>query len=66
MKKTSITEERLSRYVKKYLENSFEISYSDLNEKNKLEVHSYADLPSTEVNGYPLASEYLGADGTTY
>ncbi len=66
MKKTSITEERLSRYVKKYLENSCEINYSDLTENNKLEIYSYEDLPNTEVNGYPLASEYVAKDGASY
>ncbi len=66
MKKTSITEERLARYVKKYLENSSEITYLDLNESNKLESYLYTDLHETDVKGYPLASEYVDDDGISY
>lgn len=66
MKKTSITEERLARYVKKYLENSSEINYLDLDENNKLETYSYLDLPYATVSGYPFASEYVDEAGVTY
>ncbi len=62
----SITEERLSRYVDEYLENSTVIKYTDLTAKRKHVSVLYKDLPNTEMEGYPVASDYIDETGKAY
>ena len=63
----SFTEETISQYIDRYLENSKRITYRDLGDRDKLEKVLYKDLPDTEVKGFPVASDYVDeATGKAY
>ncbi len=63
----SFTEETISQYIDRYLENSKRITYRELGDKDKLEKVLYKDLPNTEVKGFPVASDYVDeATGKAY
>ncbi|MEG2451023.1 MAG: type IV secretory system conjugative DNA transfer family protein, partial [Clostridia bacterium] len=66
MVKNSITDEIKSTYKQKYLENASKISYTDLQPKDKLTTVLYKDLPNTVIDGYPIASDYVGANGKVH
>lgn len=66
MNKISITDKIISEYVDQYLESSKKIDYTELTEKNGIKTVLFKDLPHTEINGYPFASDFVSPDGTAY
>ncbi|MBQ8882437.1 MAG: type IV secretory system conjugative DNA transfer family protein [Clostridia bacterium] len=67
LKNKSMAQRRTLRYVDEYLENSSSIGYLDLTEeKDGVVTVFYDDLPNTEINGYPIASDYIDSKGKTY
>ncbi len=62
----SITQDRTARYVDEYLENSSAINYTDLSAKNKHVSVFYDELYKTEIDGYPVASDYVDETGKVY
>ena len=66
MSKKSYTELIREEYSQKYLEMSKKISYLDLLERDDCEVALYKDLPSTNIDGYPVASDFVDKDGKSY
>ena len=66
MMNTSITERLQKEYIDRYLENAEIINYTDLCRIKGATTVLYKDLPQTEMNGYPVASDFVGSDGTAY
>lgn len=52
-------------YISDYLENASKVNYRDLPEEYGMFSVLYKDLPNTEVNGYPVASDFVTKDGKT-
>lgn len=63
MNKNSVTQDIRRRYIEDNLECGQIINYTDLTEKDRLEIVLYEDLPNTEVKGYPIASDYVDEAG---
>lgn len=66
MSKTSIFEQIQSEYIKKNLENAKKIDYSLLTESDGRFSYFYKDLHDLKIDGYPIASDYVGKDGKCY
>ncbi len=67
MERGSATDKIREKYIESYLENSQRINYTDLTpEKDGLITVLYKDLPHTVIDGYPIASDFVGPDGKTY
>lgn len=65
-KKISLVDQTRADYIDEYRENSKLINYTELTENDGLVTVLYKDLPNTVIEGFPIASDYLGADGKTY
>ncbi len=59
-------EEITNKYIEENLENSCKINYTQLVGDPQVSIVLYKDLPNTEVNGYPFASDYVSPDGKAY
>lgn len=66
MNNSSITDRIRTKYIDEYLESAKKINYTELNEDHGLIKVLYKDLPKTELNGYPVASDFVAPDGTAY
>lgn len=66
MRNTPITEQLIREYIEKNLECSRVINYTDLHQIKGFSTAFYKDLPKTVMNGYPVASDFVGTDGTAY
>ncbi|MBO5328212.1 MAG: type IV secretory system conjugative DNA transfer family protein [Clostridia bacterium] len=66
MKHSSATERIRRKYIDQYLESGKKVKYDQLKESDGLTTVYYEDLPKTEVEGYPFASDYVAPDGTAY
>ncbi|MBR2988307.1 MAG: type IV secretory system conjugative DNA transfer family protein [Clostridia bacterium] len=67
LNRKSIAQRRTSHYVKEYLENSQQIHYHELTrDRDGLVTVYYDELQDTEVNGYPIASDYIDENGKSY
>lgn len=66
MQKSSIIDNIRTKYIDEYLESAKKIRYSDLTEKDGLITAFYDELKNTEIEGYPVASDYVAPDGTAY
>lgn len=47
------------------MENSSKVNYADLPDEFGMFTVLYKDLPNTEINGYPIASDFVTKDGNT-
>lgn len=54
------------KYINNNLESAHRINYTELTEENKVVKVLYKDLPHTEVKGYPIASDFVNAEGKTF
>ncbi len=66
MYKTSIIDRIMRAYVDENLESAKKINYTELGDSQRLVKIFYKDLPNTEIDGYPVASDYVAPDGTAY
>ncbi len=66
MDKISIRNAILNKYIEDNLDNSKKINYTELTENDGLTTVFYKDLKDTEINGYPIASDFVGPNGETY
>ena len=66
MTKTNINDRRRQEYVEAYCENSRKIDYTELTEEYGLQTVFYDELPYREMNGYPVASDFVSPDGKAY
>ena len=66
MKNLSITDKIRNSYIEEYLESSKSINYTDTIGHYGVTTVLYKDLPNTEMNGYPFASDYVSNEGVTY
>lgn len=64
--KNSIIDSIRAKYEEDYLECSKQIDYTELTDEDGLQVVLYKDLPDTEVDGFPVASDYVSPDGKAY
>lgn len=64
--KLSITDRLQKEYIDNYLENAEIINYTDLGQIKGATTVLYKDLPNTEMNGYPVASDFVDSDGNAY
>ncbi len=55
-----------TKYIDEHLESAKKINYTELKDSDQLVKVFYKDLPNTEIEGYPFASDYVAADGTAY
>ncbi len=62
----SIIEKIRNNYVEEYLESSKKVDYYNLSDKYGVVTVLYKDLPNTEMEGYPFASDYVTDEGMTY
>ena len=62
----SIIDQRRESYVGAHCENSKEINYTELTEEQGIQKVFYDELPEREMNGYPVASDYVAPDGQAY
>lgn len=61
----SIKDKIIREYIEKYRENSTKIDYYKLGAEDGLTTYFYDELPQTEINGYPIASDFVSPDGKT-
>ena len=66
MQKLTITDKIRESYIEEYLECSKVVNYTDLIDSKQVKTALYKDLPNTEIEGYPFASDYVSKDGKTY
>ena len=66
MNKSSIINKIRTKYIDENLESAKKINYTDLKENDGLTKVLYDDLPNCELNGYPIASDYVAPDGNAY
>ncbi len=66
MNNSSIIESVKAKYIDEYLECAKKIKYTDLTAADGMVTVLYKDLKDTEIDGYPIASDFVGKDGTTY
>ncbi len=59
-------QEITNKYIQENLENSRKINYAELASDPRVKIVLYKDLPDTEVEGYPFASDYVSQDGKAY
>ncbi len=52
-------------YISEYMENSSKVKYEDLSKEFGVFTVLYKDLPNTEIDGYPIASDFVTKDGKT-
>ena len=62
----TVLDDYLKNYISEHMENSYEMDYTRLTEQMGAEKYFYDELPCTEVKGYPVASDFVGEDGTAY
>ncbi|MBR7163284.1 MAG: type IV secretory system conjugative DNA transfer family protein, partial [Clostridia bacterium] len=60
------TERLQKEYIDKYLENAEVINYTDLGKIKGATTVFYDELQDRNMNGYPVASDFVGADGRAY
>lgn len=53
-------------YIDRFLESSKKVSYKDLTKQDGLTAVLYKDLPETEIDGYPVASDFVDGGGNSY
>lgn len=61
----SIIDNIRNGYIEEYLENSKKREYNKLTATDGLVTVMYKDLPNTEIDGYPFASDFVTPDGKT-
>ncbi len=66
MDKLSIRDSILKKYIEDNLNDSKRIDYTELTKKDGLVTILYKDLATTEMQGYPIASDFVGPNGETY
>ncbi len=66
MNNSSIVKMITDEYIGNYMENGKKINYTDLCAENGLVTVLYDDLPYTEMQGYPVASDYVDDEGRAY
>lgn len=62
----SIIDNIRSEYIDTYLECAKKINYTDLTEHDGLKTVLYKDLPYTDIEGYPCASDFVAPDGQAF
>ena len=65
MNRQSYSEILLNRYIKKNNEDSRLIDYKELIKNGRFESCFYDDLPNTEIQGFPFASDFADQDGNS-
>lgn len=66
MERISSADKIREKHIADFLEDSRLINYTELTEDDGLVTVLYKDLPHTEIDGYPVASDYVSADGKIY
>lgn len=66
MNNSLIVKTIIDDYIGHYMENAQKIDYTQLGAESGLVTVLYDDLPHTEVNGYPVASDYVDEEGQAY
>ncbi len=66
MNKLSVAATIQQQYIDQYLESSKKLDYTELVNNPNLVTVLYKDLPHTNIQGYPVASDYVSPDGNSY
>lgn len=66
MNVSSIINNIRNKYIDENLESAKKINYTQLSKKDGLSIVFYKDLATQEIDGYPIASDYVSPDGKVY